>query len=701
MTNQIAATYSQLTTCLTGIGMSRSRFQAFFEDWLLDDPPLEEAQRPTNFIHAVWTGYRATHALTPRPRPEETSDAVRLALAALGTEEATFDCVVAAIAAGLFDPEVATQGVASWRKSLSAIVLEAFGGGTSRAVRQAISTREVLTDTLDFWTDLGHILPAITLARRRLCRIEVADENSLAIIAKGTGFLIGPSKVLTNLHVVKTLPDSLPDPILPDGRKDPTFRRAMVQLRFDHSETTGRKDDAASTYHVTESWCLAKGGLGDDSHEGPDEDYWWDSGAKRLAWLGLVADTLDYAVIEIDGTPGMQRGWYDLSVEPQMEPTGVWALHHPTIDDQTITRGTVPISAGLGRQRLFHGASTTVGSSGGLILNEIGEPAALHYMGLKVKKAPDPAQTWQKNERINVAIPLDHVARDLEARGLLGKLQEVSAIRPYRGCLDGRRPVFGRADFLNKLHDFWTSDKRILRVDIADETLKGRRPGKSFSGDILAGLFKGPEHHHIHFSAVDIKVDALRVAKAALGTFAEDLVPRIPTDPDTTSPAYVRRLVGFFAKAMRDRLPNHNVWIVIDDLDQYDLSDASGREFLATLYNQIGRMPSLRILLIGLPAGVSISGMKDEDMEVTPITAKEINNLGQLLTDWLKERGAKDANITDEGFELIEKMLLSYAGEAAPLARMAEFAEAHLSDAAEAMFGSALDPDANPPGPGT
>lgn len=671
-----AQLFAALGPVLDGLPLSRRRVQAFYDGWLRAEAADGRHHPPANFIHAVWT---ASEALGPTAALalQDTTCATRLALAALDSEEAAYSCAIAAIAAGVLPPGQ-TQGptqdpAQDPTQALPRALMAALRSGGARAVRQASSTREALTHPDDFWTDLGDILPAVQLARRRLCRIEVSVPNGKT--RTGSGFLVGPSKVLTNLHVVDGIEEDLPD-----ERK----RHRRIVLHFDYSETTGRRSDAQASYHVTQMWCLSRGGMGDDRHLGPKDDYWWTDEDKRDDWLDLVADTLDYALIEVDGTPGLQRGWYRIDADPPGEPSGVWALHHPGQQGQTVTRGIVPpFQFGI-EARLFHGASTIGGSSGGLILDQDGVPIALHYLGLQADTR-DPAQSLHA---INVAIPFPRIAAALRGAGLLDRLPEVKIIRPHRGSLSGGRPVFGRQRFLNDLQAFWKGDRRILRVSVPDAAVGARRPGKSFSAEIVAGLFRGPEHHHIPFSAAELKVDALRVTRDVLATFAEDLLPQIPQSPDTTSPAHVRRLVSFFAQAIRDRLPNRNVWVTIDDLDRFDLSDASGREFLATLYTEVRAMPSLRILLIGLPPEVEISGMAREDYAGSEIDGAEIDGLGSLFKDWLKESGARDdGHYSEESLDLMAAMLTSYAGQEAPLARLGEFVTEHLSATTRALFG--------------
>ncbi|MEM7641357.1 MAG: serine protease [Pseudomonadota bacterium] len=676
MTDPVASVFQRLRQPTAGIAPARRRFQRFYEDWVRE-ASLDGA--PETFAYAVWDGRHRCADLSPPPRPDDSGDAMRLAVAMLGDGIRAYTCLTAALGAGLLDPEDGTEPPSVFRKRLSKVLLEALCEDVPRAVRQASSSREVATHPDDFWTDLGHLMPAILLARRRLCRIEI--RNAPGRPSKtGTGFLVGPSTVLTNLHVVDGVAPHLPNADLRD---------LVLRVRFDYSETTGLKKASSSRFKVVENWRVAAGSLGGEGHDGAGADYWWDAGSSRRAWLDKVNSALDYAVIRLDGAPGLQRGWYDLSVDPLEPQIGAWALHHPSEQDQTITRGRIAIEMEDDVSRLFHTASTAGGSSGGLILSQDGVPIGLHYLGIEASRPPEPGNPLETHKAINVAIALPHVARQIGAAIGLPALVRSDVIRPYRGCLDGRHPVFGRNDFLRKVQQLWQGDQRILRVDLLPTDPVLHRPGKSFSADILRALFAGPEHHHILFRAGEISQDARKVAQDALATFAEDLVESVPNDPDTTSPAHVKRLVGYVANAMRERLPNQNVWIVLDDLDQHDLSDASGREFLATLYDQVKRMPSLRIVLIGLGELIPISGLQEGEFLRSTLGREDADALEARFIDWLKERGARDAAISDRAYELISNIATSFAGTEAPLERLAAFTADHITGVADTMFGTA------------
>ena len=707
----LSSLYRKLLPALEGLSPTRARVEAVYNNWLADSG-LQEG--PANFIHAVVFAHSACENQTPRPDRANNADALRLALTALGTVELAHPCFCAMVGAGLFDHQIRAvegwletlenrypeahqrllsesstlllgpdegprpsiselpddQQIALGRKVLVAKSLESLAPTESRAFLHAQlqrGTLEAMTVPDDFWSDPGMLLPALLHGRRRMCLIRTFDASGNP--TTGTGFLVGPSAVLTNLHVVEAMPDLLDDPTL-------------LEIQFDFSETTALSQAESSVYQPANLWCMARGEI---ANSGPVEDYWWDDREKREAWLDLVKNQLDFAVIRLKGAPGLQRGWYPLDTARRRRPTGSWALHHPAARAHTLTRGQAKFSMNFGH-RIFHTASTVGGSSGGLILDQDGAPMGLHYLALRASHPPDVTNSTEQNEVVNVAIGLREIAQFLEVRGMLAPIAMPAILQPNAGSLDGSRPVFGRSSFFEDLTELWTSQsKRIMRIDLVGEAKELRRAGKTFSADIIKAIFRGPEHHHILFRAGDLKVDAQRMAADALRSFADDL--EVPNAPDTTTPAYVRRLVSFIGRAIRERLPNQSVWIVLDDLDKHSLSDASGREFLATLYSQVDEIPNLRIVLIGLPEGLAISGIDAQNEIVSLIKPDDLKALDEKFIAWLKQRGGRDAAIADEGYTFLADIVTSFAEGEAPLEALSDFVGKYVNPAADRMFG--------------
>lgn len=647
---------------VSGLRFARPQLRAWYDNWL-------RARRlpgaPQNFAHAmVVTGQGSGLD------PADGSAALCLALAALGGPQPVADCFAGAVAAGLF--EAATSETREQhRRRLAQTMATALGRDHENTELQRGETSDELQAFVPengFWTDPGHLQPAIILGRRRLCRIDTVNAQGKKV--NGTGFLVGPSTVLTNFHVVKDVWEVFDQP-------------ELISVRFDFSATTGLREAEQPRYSAAKTgWKVAQSGLADWIR---GDDYWWDNPGKRLAWLGQVEDTLDYAIIRLDGAPGLQRGWFALDKVEEAEPDGVWIMHHPGSEGQTLTGGRAVHTFPM-KSRIFHLATTAKGSSGGLVLNQGGTPIGLHYLGAEA--GADPSEPFHQNPTMNVAVTLNAISEDLKKKNALSQLTSTTDLNLVAGCIGGGQPVFGRQEYFRVLRDLWDGSKRVLRIHVNPFDTPITRPGKSFSFSILQHFFAAPENHYILFRAGDIQVDAYRLACDTLATFAPNPEEILPKALDTTTPAYVRRLVSKFMQQVSARLSDKTVWIVLDDLDKHDLSDASGREFLGTLYDQIGQQQNLRLVLVGLREDIQINGLDPALVAHSAINAQLLENPSVIFREWLNERGARDAALDEDGLKFLADIAGAYAGTEAPLERLSQFVTDYVASAADSLFGS-------------
>lgn len=645
---------------------SRQMVRSFFDTWVVQSGTLANCP---GFLYAVASGVD-TQAV-PGADPVRDRDALALALVALPDKASVLAFMAGAISAGLFDPpDAKPEAREKARDALMARTVDCVGQGAVESILpQAVAQNAPHAETEAYdptvvWIDPGHLLPAIIQARRRLCKIVRKDRfgNDQPL---GTGFLIGPSSVMTNQHVVEAL-----------GTGPVTTRKLIC--RFDYSETFGLKDAINAEHLAADDWQIASSPLGAKQPQGAQVG-WWAADATRNAFLETVKDSLDYAVIRLETSPGLQRGWYDLEALTGGLPAHAIALHHPGGLDQTISMGNMDFSF-PGDVRLFHQASTDGGSSGGLLMNQNGAPIGLHHMGISYDE-------HGKRRFVNVAISLDHIAKDLKKKGAFDAIQKSAQIAPPLGCVDGVHPVFGRKDLMNKLQQMWDDpQKRILMVHFKDEDGAVLKPGKSFTVEIIKGLFRAPEHKHIVFRAGEAEADALSFVSETIDSFASDLIPELPSSSETTTPAYVQELVRFFVAKMRERLPNRAVWLIIDDLEHHRISDASGREFLATLYDQVEQIPGLRVVLIGLSRDIQLSGLNAANVLHSDIGEPDLSNFDRLFADWFRQRSAMGRPVDDIAIRLLSRTMGSYARQQAPLEVMSEFVVNHMSGVAEQLF---------------
>ena len=682
---------NRLQRLTPALDVLRGPFRETYDGWIADSgrPNL-----PPGFLYAIATGLdRVRGRLALPPDPARDADAIALALAAFSEEADLVDFFGAACAAGLFDrPQDDGPAQAVRRRDLMKRLADTLGPAALDAVLPEARLQRTSTTSASLqahdetvaWIDPGHLLPAIIPARRRLCRIDHIDRRGAAT-PLGTGFLVGPSAVLTNQHVVKEITR---DRVRPDE----------IRCWFDFSATTGTRDTAAAQHFADPDWRIAESPHGREQPDGAEVD-WWRDDAVLEAFLADVADDLDYAVIRLATAPGLQRGWYDLAALPQggFSQHAV-VLHHPASLHQSITLGTMDVSRAED-VRLFHQAATANGSSGGLLLNETGRPIGLHHAGISyTETVQDPAAPGGTRDRarfMNVAINLRAIAADLAARGAFAAIAAASPITPHLGCIANAQPVFGRAALLRDLHTMWANDgKRILIVapPAAGTGPALTHPGKTFTAEIIRSLFRRPEHHHIVFRAGRTPALALEFARATIGSFAPDLVDGLPDAGDSTTPAYVQTLVKALGAAIQQRLSNASVWLMIDDLDHHAVLDSSGREFLATAYDQITRIPNLRVVLIGLPKNVQISGIDEETVIRSEIAAEDVSGFERLFRDWCAARLAFSDSIPPEAIEILAGMVSSYATGESPIATMAAFVKDHVNPVLDRQDGQAGPP---------
>ena len=644
-----------------GLTFSRGMMRSYFDRWVVQGGTRSACP---GFLYAVASGLdRSGYGALD---PARDTDALALALGSLPDGAHVLSFMAGAVAAGLFDPPGApAKGRADTRRKLMERVVGCVGGNAvaeilPRATPQnaTLATAQAHGD-IPTWVDPGHVLPAIIQARRRLCRI-VAENNREDIVPLGTGFLIGPSAVITNQHVMDDLAS---------GPFDPT----TLTCWFDYSETTGTKSATGAWHPVAGDQIIASSPMGKAQPENAP-NRWWEDNAIRNAFLQEMAGNLDYAVLRLDSAPGLQRGWYDLEKLPKAFPSFAIALHHPSGLDQTITMGDMKFSFRKD-VRLFHEAPTAQGSSGGLLINEIAEPIGLHHVGIAYRDVDTGPKLF-----MNVAISLKHIADDLAAKGSFDRIRRSASLAPPLGCVDGVKPLFGRRDLLGKLQQMWEDPKkRILMVHYEPGGTPVRKPGKSFTTEIIEGLFRTPEHKHIVFRAGETEADALSFVSETMDSFASDLVSGLPKTPQTTTAAYVQELVNILVSKMRERLPNQSVWLMIDDLEHHRLSDASGREYLATLYDRIEQIPGLRVVLIGLPRENAIGGVNSANVVTSTISdTDDLSNFDQLFDTWFRQRTALGAAVDDTAIELLSRTMGSYAQQEAPLQAMSRFVVDHM-----------------------
>ncbi|MBI5517284.1 MAG: trypsin-like peptidase domain-containing protein [Deltaproteobacteria bacterium] len=235
---------------------------------------------------------------------------------------------------------------------------------------------------------LTELLRTLGQVQGRVCRVEVQGQ------AVGTGFLVGPSAVLTCYHVMERV---LQGPAAPSD----------VRLRFDCVDGGG-----GTLAGLAEQWCIDKSPYAPFEREAPGEGV---PTTEELDYVLLrTRERLSEAPVGESSTASApRRGAVTLRDEPRRLPdTALFIVQHPGGRPQQIafeTRGVLAYNAN--ETRMKHRVNTEHGSSGSPVFDFKGALVALHHAG-------DPATVPVYNQ----AVPSGKIYASLEARGVLQKL---------------------------------------------------------------------------------------------------------------------------------------------------------------------------------------------------------------------------------------------------------------------------------------
>ena len=706
------ASASDLALLFGGLKAPRAALTSFVDAYLRElpamagrasadpDPGAAPLLLPKNFLHAVLLGRMQVGPGDPLD-PGQSADAAALVAMALPDASARLKFAQAALAAGLFDGSGSERAALVNRRKHAAKFAKLLSAEPVRHPVDPVQPYgqaqlqsgglEVFVSPNETLPDPDQLAPALLLARQRLCRIESRGPDGKPVT--GTGFLIGPSAVITNRHVVAHL----------IGQGDSKGLQAL----FDFSQSGGQQLAYKTAVPAHADWQIAvsdTGNLGWDAKPPGWENYdeqtgmgqpnpgtaeisWWADAALRGTWRTSLAAALDFAVIRLDGAPGLERGWYALDSNAERAPRGqCYVLHHPLTMGRSITFGYFHYADDLQTgQRLFHSASTEHGSSGGLVLDRHGVPVGLHYLGLgrnpldaKFANKPPPVVP---SEVINVAVPLPWIA-DALTQPERDHIAEPGVIAPLQGMINGH-PVFGRQKLLNQVKALRDGTKRILYID--KPTFAVAKPGKTYSFDIVSSLLNDGKQICIRLEPDQVPFSAERLANLLVSQVTSDTVAELPGN-ESTQAENDKRLINFLRDTFAKKCPDFTIWLVLDSLDQNTITDLGGRNFLNELYKAVGTIPQLRVVLIGL--SIQLPSLPPDQVADGSIEPRDVNNLGTLFADWLKLRGASNSKrpISPEVAQLMGKAMASIAGTATPLQALADSVSSHWSLALAEYF---------------
>jgi outer membrane protein assembly factor BamB/tetratricopeptide (TPR) repeat protein len=238
----------------------------------------------------------------------------------------------------------------------------------------------------------------------RVCRVEIKGSPV------GTGFLVGPSAVMTNHHVIQSVLTG------EDGPGD-------VALRFDYKVLSGGKTLYGTPFRLAsgkDDWLIAASpssavDLQPEPKQGtPGED------------------ELDYALLRVGDEVGRQpvgerpdpkappRGWIEVLDQPyEFKPNS--ALHiiqHPLGEPLKLSLQQEAVLGLNGNEtRVKYTTNTEPGSSGSPCFNANWNLIALHHGGEPAGPAHSPA-------RYNEGIPVQRIAAALRREGVMSALSD-------------------------------------------------------------------------------------------------------------------------------------------------------------------------------------------------------------------------------------------------------------------------------------
>jgi hypothetical protein len=233
----------------------------------------------------------------------------------------------------------------------------------------------------------------------QVCRVEVGLEQGTT--SYGTGFLVGPTTLLTNYHVLEPVFMKLQGKTTKKGY---SAKPESVVCRFDYKQMPNGLLNSGVEYKLGTQWDLDHS----ESFSPVDQD----APNERLdyALVRLAESAGTHTIGKKDGTSGETRGHLTpLSPYPFTPGTAVFILQH--LDGGPLkmawnTQGMLGLFSNGNRTR--YTTKTEGGSSGSPCFNQKLELIALHHAG-------DP--NFERNAQWNQGIPFDRILALMDQRG--------------------------------------------------------------------------------------------------------------------------------------------------------------------------------------------------------------------------------------------------------------------------------------------
>lgn len=660
------------------VEVPRARFLEYFDQFLVRKSSPNE---PSNALEAIYIARQFRRERNRKPLDAtKTSAAIALSLSSFRSPDVLAEFLLAARTDNIF---VMRKGVSQKNFDLNfgQLLNQLLDTGrldfnkektsdhdAARLSLQALN-HEALTSLQNIWMTADKLLPALTRLQRKVCRVRILDDvNRLKSVSQGTGLLVGPAAVLTNYHVVEAAINN-------------RSKLRDVRVEFHRSMSLHRDENVrGEIYRLADiDEAILDSSLNHDDGNMDSNEAWWMVEEKRSSWMTSIAGKLDYAILRLSETPGAWRGFCDLqeilSNPPASERSQeAWVFHHPLDADSTvISKGGVAFQQ-AGADRIFHGASTAKGSSGGLIMNEDAKPIGLHYGSLQLTGDDEPDFP---HNIANLGVDLHGIAKSVQANGKINLVKQTPNFQLSRSCLSDGKPVFGRNLLFRDITALFEGDADLLVIDSSNVPDRWKKPGKSFSVEILRSLFSDDGNIFIVMSAEAIPARAVELARHIVRQIAPELNSIERLDEDTTTAAMIERYVNAIELTLQQRASNSTVWMVIDDLDKFALPDTDVRDLLSELYRRSNQLSSLKIVLIGLSERQSIGGFP-ESVRFSVISERDVTERAKLFEDWFRRRSMGGGELSDLAIDFVSSIAASLADTEAPLQDLSKLVVEHV-----------------------
>jgi hypothetical protein len=457
-------------------------------------------------------------------------------------------------------------------------------------------------------------------AARWTAKITVAPDANGAGESSGTGLLIANNRMLTAWHVVRTLFEA-------DANGDLRPKEdagARIEVVFsDFMELIGRGNSLLGRGERRimghKNWCV------------------FFSRCHEQELLSMLPNNLaelegfwDYAIIRLAEPIGFERGWVnpdDRAVVPRPKDQIV-LLQHPGGRQMRLAFNDIasPLpqqQTVIPRLRFLHLLNSLPGSSGGPCFDKTFTFFGFHQ------------GAWNgSNPVTNRGVPIAGVLKHLKDNYGVPRLEPEESLIWKLGEDKNNAPVIGGEEFQNVVLDSPIIGK--LRIF----TIRGNEgSGKTFHASLVSALLPDVGHLKIELNAQAIATKPAAELADMISTRAGagTLQLAAPSEVFSTDAVWLKdevtqKLIEAIDRVRNDRL----VWLIITDLNAFDLQSEQAAALLLLIYEQVKIYPWLRIVLdgskINIPGGLSEFEYRHR---VGDITRPQIETYLRRLTTFL------------------------------------------------------------------